>query len=101
MFCNGDLLQMDSYHKTDDAGPSFTRLLMDIEHLNLGVCVCLSVCVCLHVCMGVCVCVRASVCVCVYICVCICMRVHVCVSTSLCSTSFMIFLYAYRCNGAY
>ena len=33
------LLQMDSYHKADDAGPSFTRLLMDIEHLNLGVCV--------------------------------------------------------------
>ena len=42
---------MDSYHKTDDAGPLFTRLLMDIEHLNLGVCVC--VCVCVRVCVCV------------------------------------------------
>ena len=30
---------MDSYHKSDDAGPSFTRLLMDIEHLDLGMCI--------------------------------------------------------------
>ena len=39
---------MDLYHKSDDTGPSFTRLLMDIEHLNLGVC--MSVCVCMCVC---------------------------------------------------
>ena len=43
---------MDVYHKPDSGGPSFTRLLMDIEHLNLGVCVC--VCVCVSVCLSVC-----------------------------------------------
>ena len=76
MFCNGDLLQMDSYHKTDDAGPSFTRLLMDIEHLNLGVCVCLSVCVCVLACVYGCVCVCACICVCV--CVHLCVYMHAC-----------------------
>ena len=43
---------MDLYHKTDDTGPSFTRLLMDIEHLNLGVC--MSVCMCEYVCVRMC-----------------------------------------------
>lgn len=35
---------MDLYHKTDDAGPSFIRLLMDIEHLNLGALECIKGC---------------------------------------------------------
>ena len=81
------LLQMDLYHKTDDAGPSFIRLLMDIEHLNLGMCVYLCVCLCL--------CVRV-------LCVCVCTFVRVC------STYIYIIMYfiislcsSLRCTGVY
>ena len=31
------LFQFDCYHKGEDQGPSFQRLYVDIEHLNLGV----------------------------------------------------------------
>ena len=30
------LLQSDSFHKGEDQGPSFQRLIIDIENLNLG-----------------------------------------------------------------
>ena len=58
--CHVDLWQMDLYHKTDDAGPSFTRLLMDIEHLNLGVYVCVCACMCVCVCNSALLCTQVQ-----------------------------------------
>ena len=67
---------MDMYHKTGDGGPSFTRLLMDIEHLNLG----MRLRVFVYVCVSVCVC------VCEYVSVCImCVSTYNCVTFLLCA----------------